>query len=263
MTSNRQNRCFAATQPALNLTTQGPFSGPSSFLETFFMSKILPVPADTQPSEPCLVVFGPDEAGKPHASWFDAQSAELAVKAAELMQMRVLKIETEEHKALARQLARGRVFATGRAFTPFARANLYSKLVELAGGATGLTTVKASAESTAEAQQPTASSVDSMQALAAMLDEPTGATAGPAKASDPAAPPLAPTPTVSPRPQDWEEIGIGSVVLATTGLDDGWWESLVLGVNGEVFTLKWRDYPRERTFVRRRTELALLPVSAR
>ncbi len=52
-------------------------------------------------------------------------------------------------------------------------------------------------------------------------------------------------------------------MLATTGIGDGWWESLVLCVNGETFTLKWRDYPRERTFVRRRTELALLPVRAR
>jgi hypothetical protein len=98
------------------------------------MIKAQTIPADTQPSEPCLVVFGRDEAGKPHASWFDAQSAELAVKAAELMQMRVLKVETEEQRAIARQLAPGRVFASGRAFTPFARANLYSKLVELAGG---------------------------------------------------------------------------------------------------------------------------------
>jgi hypothetical protein len=109
------------------------------------MSKTLPVPADTQPSEPSIVVFGRDDAGKPHASWFDAQSADLAIKAADLMNMRVLRVETEEQKALARQLARGRVFATGLAFTPFARANLYSKLVELAGGATGLTAVQANA----------------------------------------------------------------------------------------------------------------------
>jgi hypothetical protein len=228
------------------------------------MSKTLPVPADTQPSEPCIVVFGCDDAGKPHASWFDAQSAELAVKAADLMNMRVLKVETEEHKALARQLARGRVFATGRTFTPFARANLYSKLVELAGGATSLTAVQASAEATADlAYRPADFSVDGVQALAAMLGEPNGAAAGPVKASEAAAPPPAPTPTVGLRPEDWDEIGIGSLVLATVGVEDGWWESVVLGVNGEMLTLKWRDFPRERTFVRRRTELALLPVRAR
>jgi len=62
-------------------------------------------------------------------------SAELATKAADLMQMRVLKVETEEQKAVARQLAPGRVLESGRAFTPFARATVFSKLVELAHGA--------------------------------------------------------------------------------------------------------------------------------
>ena len=66
------------------------------------------------------------------------------------MNMRVLRVETEEHRAIARQLARGRVFASGRAFTPFARANLYSKLVELAGEEKGFTAVQASAEATAD-----------------------------------------------------------------------------------------------------------------
>ena len=227
------------------------------------MSKTLPVLADTQPSEPCIVVFGRDEAGKPHASWFDAASADLALKAADLMNMRVLKVETEEQKALARQMTRGRVFATGRAFMPFARESLYRKLVELAGGATGLTTVKASAEGAAEAHRPAEFSVDGVQALAAALNEPNGAAAGQAKASERAAPPPALTPTVSPRPRTWDEIGIGSLVLATVGVGDGWWESVVLGLNGEMFTLKWRDFPREPTFVRRRTDLALLSVSAR
>lgn len=225
------------------------------------MSKTLPVPAQSQPSDPCLIVFGRDEAGKPHASWFDAASADLALKAADLMQMRVLKVETEEQKALARQMTRGRVFATGRAFMPFARESLYRQLVELAGGATGLTTVKASAEGAAEAHRPAEFSVDGVQALAAALNEPNGAAAGPAKASERAAPP--PAPTVNPRPRTWDEIGIGSLVLATVGVGDGWWESVVLGLNGEMFTLKWRDFPREPTFVRRRTDLALLPVSAR
>ena len=143
------------------------------------------------------------------------------------------------------------MFATGRAFTPFARASLYSKLVELAGG------------TTADPHRSTEYSVDSVEALVAALNDPECTEANPANTSGPAAPPGAPTPTVSPRPQDWEEIGIGSLVLATVGVEDGWWESVVLGVNGEMLTLKWRDFPGERTFVRRRTELALLPVGAR
>ena len=60
----------------------------------------------TTRSEPSLVVFGCDGTGKPRALWFDAVSADLATKAADLMKVRVLKIETEEPKALALPLAR-------------------------------------------------------------------------------------------------------------------------------------------------------------
>jgi len=78
------------------------------------MNSTVVVRADDQ-AEPSLVVFGRDDAGKPRASWFDAGSADLATKAADLMNMRVLRIATEEQKGLAGQLARGRVFASGRA----------------------------------------------------------------------------------------------------------------------------------------------------
>src|SRR5215207_3516310 len=91
----------------------------------------------TSDAEPSLVVFGRDPAGKPRASWFDAASADLARKAADLMKMRVLKIETEEQKAVARQLVPGRVLDSGRASTPFARRGVFSKLGGLAHGAQG------------------------------------------------------------------------------------------------------------------------------
>src|SRR5215218_505664 len=112
---------------------KGPSAGPSHFWRPLMNSTVV-VRADDQ-AEPSLVVFGRDDAGKPRASWFDAGSADLASKAADLMKMRVLRVETEEQKAVARQLAPGRVLESGRAFTPFARATVFSKLVELAHGA--------------------------------------------------------------------------------------------------------------------------------
>jgi len=36
------------------------------------------------------------------------------------------------------------------------------------------------------------------------------------------------------------------------------WESVVLGAKGDLFTLKCRDFPDERVFVRRRWQLAIL-----
>ena len=58
------------------------------------------------PAESTLIVFGQDETGKPRASWFDAVSADLATTAADLMKVRVVRVETEEQMALAPHLAR-------------------------------------------------------------------------------------------------------------------------------------------------------------
>ena len=205
------------------------------------MNSTVVVRANDQ-AEPSLVVFGRDDAGKPRASWFDAGSADLASKAADLMKMRVLRVETEEQKAVARQLAPGRVFASGRAFTPFARTAVFSQLVELAGDSS---------------DPSTKGSTSGKPGAVASNGSPSG-DQGPGTApTAPADPKGGPS-----RPQSWEEIGIGSVVLATVGVEDGWWESIVIGVNGEALTLKWRDYPREKVFVRRRTALALLPAAA-
>ena len=240
------------------------------------MNSSVVVRANNQ-SEPSLVVFGRDDAGKPRASWFDAAAAELATKAAGLMNMRVLKIETEEQKAIARQLAPGRVFASGRAFTPFTRATVFSKLVELAGGvgteasetapsghgsAADGPAVRANDHGAADAHRPADFSADGIQALAAAVNERNRPSAGQAAASgSTGAASGSAVPDAPKRPQGWDEIGVGSLVLATVGVEDGWWEAVVLGVNGDSFTLKWRDFPREPTFVRRRTDLALLPTT--
>ena len=206
------------------------------------MNSTVVVRANAQ-AEPSLIVFGHDDAGKPRASWFDAGSADLASKAADLMKMRVLRVETEEQKAVARQLAPGRVFASGRAFTPFARATVFSQLVELAGDSSDPSTKgSTSGKPGAVASNGSAASGDQ------------GPSRAPTAPADPKGGPS--------RPQSWDDIGIGSVVLAHESLDEGWWESVVLGINGEALTLKWRDYPREKVFVRRRTALALLPAAA-
>jgi len=190
-------------------------------------------------ADPSLVVFGRDEAGKPRASWFDAVSADLATKAADLTKMRVLKIETEEQKVVARQLAPGRVLESGRAFTPFARATVFSKLVELAH-------VAQQAHGPSAGTEVAASTGNGLSAAA----DGFGASSSGGGAAN------------APKwPVDWDEIGVGSVVLALEAPEYGWWESIVIGVNGQSVSLKWRDYPREPVFVRPRAELALLPVA--
>src|SRR5690349_19210387 len=80
------------------------------------------------PAAPALIVFGRNEAGKAHAAFFNQSKAALAEKAAVFMSLRMLRVRTEEHRALAAQLPHGRVFASGRAFVPFVKAALFLQL---------------------------------------------------------------------------------------------------------------------------------------
>jgi hypothetical protein len=84
---------------------------------------------------PAAILFGKDRTSKPHASYFLEGDLAAAVKAAELMKMRVLLADTDERRAVAAQLPEGRIFrASGRAFVPFVSARLYGRLVALAAG---------------------------------------------------------------------------------------------------------------------------------
>lgn len=84
---------------------------------------------------PCLVLFGTDSLGKPHASWFAAEDQDAAVKAAAMMGFSVLTVVADAHKELARKLPRGRLFEGGKAFVPFIKVVLHDKLTKLAAAA--------------------------------------------------------------------------------------------------------------------------------
>src|SRR4051794_6346777 len=188
------------------------------------------------PAAPALIVFGRDEAGKAHAAFFDQSEATLAEKAADFMSLRVLRVRTDEHRALTAQLPHGRVFASGRAFVPFVKASLFMALQAAAQAVSDAKPVKlvASADDGSEAEKPPAT-------------EPKPP-ASPAKAKAPCG---------------WGDIDVGSLVLACEGPHEGWWESVVLEAEAEVFTLKWRDWPDLPRFVRRRWQLAILHPAGR
>ena len=171
-----------------------------------------------------LVLFGIDSRGKPKAARFGKQHAGLARKAATQLQLQVLAGNDPKIADLAARLPVGRVHATGRTFVPFIRRDLYDQLLAAAGNG-----------SLAHPPSPPASG-------------PSGAAAGSA--------------TTRLRAQRCreigKEIGIGDVVVAHQSLEDGWYAAIVLEANGDMLTLRWRDYPRERKIVRHRLQLALL-----
>jgi hypothetical protein len=69
-------------------------------------------------------------------------------------------------------------------------------------------------------------------------------------------------PVATGLPRTWDEIAPGHLVIAQEALDYGWWEAIVIGRNGDMFTLRFRDYPKLPKFVRHRNAIALMSPPA-
>jgi hypothetical protein len=65
-------------------------------------------------------------------------------------------------------------------------------------------------------------------------------------------------PVATGLPRTWDEIAPGHLVIAQEALDYGWWEAVVIARNGDMFTLRFRDYPKLPKFVRHRNAIALI-----
>jgi hypothetical protein len=249
--------------------------------------QFIPAPAAEEPpppSAPILVLFGRDRGGKPRAAWFDGTQAEAASAAASSMKLRAMTLASEDQRSLAAELAHGRVMPGGKVHVPGARRDLFGRLVVLAGESAGLcitetpearrepASVAASGKASDAARTPEVAvpgGPDQNAAAPVERIKATGAVAEPVKAAPGADTLRTDTPPKPrpgdhlfvghPKPSDREQVGLGSVVLAHEGPDDGWWEAEVIGCNGRTFSLRWSDYPATPTILRKLGELALLP----
>ena len=138
--------------------------------------------------------------------------ADLATKAAQLMDLRVYEAATEDLAALAKKLPDGRLYGNGRGFVPNVRQSLYSEIIATLA-------------------------VEPQAAVGKDQDE---------------------LPVATGLPRTWDDIAPGHLVLAQETLDYGWWEAIVLGRTGDMFTLRFRDYPKLPKFVRHRAAVALM-----
>jgi hypothetical protein len=77
----------------------------------------------------------------------------------------------------------------------------------------------------------------------------------------------APEPNPGPSPQDlprtWDEIAPGHLVIARETLEVGWWEAVVVERNGDLVTVRYRDYPQYAPMVRHRSAVALISPAAK
>lgn len=202
----------------------------------------IPEPA-AAPALLALAVFGRDEGGKPHASRFEAADAALAERAAGLMGMQVLRLETGEHQELGAKLPTGRVFGSGKAFVPFVKGALFDRLAATPGAFTPARPPEAEVPSTAPRKAQGGRSAQKATDAA-----PSGEKA----ASGPVAPPA-----------DANAIAVGHRVLAAEeNAPEIWYLATVTALKGEkLLQLMWAssEWAGEPPFVRHRDHLALLP----
>jgi hypothetical protein len=175
---------------------------------------------------PILVVLGIDIDGKPHASRFAEHDAPFVQRAAELMGFHVIRMppDNAELHALSEGLPLGKIFATGRAFVPFVARAAFEKLATLVEGGV---TIEARA----------AAGVAPVYPLADMFT----------------------TEAVNTADALWSKIEVGTVVLAAQPdvWGPGWWEGIVVGVDGDDLTLRWMETPAEDGFHASRRNVAL------
>jgi hypothetical protein len=77
----------------------------------------------------------------------------------------------------------------------------------------------------------------------------------------------APKPNPDPAPQDlprtWDDLVPGHLVIARETLEVGWWEAIVVERNGDLVTVRYRDYPQYPPMVRHRSAIALISPAAK
>jgi hypothetical protein len=199
----------------------------------------LPVPATAKPKPAtealpaALVLFGLDERGKAHGAWFARESAEAAVLAAETMGMFSLPVEDDAVHLLAGKLPRGKIFPSGKAFVPFVKASFYVELMaHLPESERGRARQPVQASGEKEASRTEAASAGAGAAAATVQRD---------------------------KPEDWSKIKVGSLVLASDGPGDGWYEADVVEVlPDDKFKLRWYQWPDLPDFLRPVTDIALL-----
>ncbi len=188
----------------------------------------LPVTLSQQDKDPAIILFGNDDSGKPHASSFDIDRRHDAIKAAGLMGFQALAVEGDVLTALATKIPIGKVFNSGKGFVPFVKREIGQQLDQYAEDHPDQLIALPAPVAAADGE----SNVDALDEL----------------------------------PKDWDDIKVGSRVLAQDDPDDGWWEAIVQHVHASgtqghpcaMFTLMWEAFPEDGRFVRRFDQVALL-----
>lgn len=179
---------------------------------------------------PAVAVVHRNGKETPRGAWFPADDIEAVLAGAAEMGMHAVKASTAEIISLAQRLPKGRIFDSGKLFTPLIQGKVYDELMThlpehgiTAKPRLVMNTASSDGGSDADAEGPGAS-------------VPEGT-----------------------RPTDWSQITVGSLVLAEEARMEGWFEAIILEVCPKhVFKLRYRDYPDDPIITRHVSRLALM-----
>lgn len=190
-----------------------------------------------------VVMFGKDDDGKAHASRFDPPDAVLAERAAGLMGMKLLRLESPEQLEIGAKVSLGKIFSGGKALCPYVGKALWDRL--------------AADPAAFEPERPADTEVPPAAPRKAKGGRPARAAANTATQAEDAAPGPA-TP-----PADHDAITVGHRVLAAEeNFPETWYLAEVTALKGpELLQLRWAspEWSAEPLIVRHRDHLALLP----
>ncbi|WP_127144944.1 hypothetical protein [Pelagibacterium montanilacus] len=194
------------------------------------------VPAQKLPGEvtdlPAIVLIGQSDNEKPRGSWFAKTDRASARKAAALTGMKIVPVKSGKLTELALKLPKGRIFSSGKAFAPLIQPKVYEALLPHAGNAPAPKGGDLFASGDAGAPRQDKAKESGKGDAAAKPKESF--------------------------PPDWARISVGHTVLAYSPDDEAWFEALVVEAAADgKFVLKWRDYPEDDAFTKRRADLAL------
>ena len=186
-----------------------------------------------------VYVLGLDANGKPRGARFSELKDSICSAGLD-MNCRVLIEPPEAVSALGMKLPVGRVHGTGKVvklFVPNIKRELYDQILEAARvGAEQLDAdIKAGAAEQSGVIKSMIAKADAVVAEARCV-----------------------SPITSGLPRSWESIGVGHMVLVHESPTDGWWEATVLKREDEILTLRFRDYPKQPTFIRHINTVALV-----
>lgn len=178
-----------------------------------------------------LFVIGIDADGKPRGARFQEPNDHVADAALD-MGLTLILPSSDQTAELGMKLPEGRLYKTGKTFIPNISRDLFDSFAEVLAN-------------------PDESTKLMKLGTRCISPHPEYALQGPATIA-----PISPTHPGLPR--SWDELDVGHMVLIHEDAESGWWEAVILKRDDEVLTLRFRDYPKQPTFLRHTSAVALV-----